>query len=295
MTISQALDRFLIQLEADGRSPHTIGQYRRHVATLARWMAQVGTCGEEVDALDHEAIARFLASQAAKARPDGTAKKATSVNGLRSSLRVFTAYLHRAGYLAQDPGRLIKRAQTSSGPPKALSAEERDRLLLVLRAGMGEEAARDHALIHLMLGTGIRLSAALGLDIENVDLKAGELTIRTKGDRTERVYLPKAINEHLARFIGERTTGPVFTARGRRVSTHRVSVRHVQRRFGEWLRTAGITRRISPHALRHSFAMGLYQRTGDILLVKAALHHQSIASTMVYARASQENLRAALA
>jgi len=289
MTIQEALDRFLVQLEADGRSPHTVGQYRRHVQSLARWLSETGQAGEVGD-LNHELIARFLSSPAAKACEGGGAKKATSVNALRSSIRVFAAYLHQAGYVAQDPGRLIKRAQTSSGPPRALSAEERDRLLLVLGAAAGDEAARDHALIDLMAMTGIRLSAALGLDVEDLNLAGGDLTIRTKGDRTERVYLPRPVAEHLARFVGKRTTGPVFTARGQRVSR-----RHVQRRFSEWLKRAGISQTLSPHSLRHSMAMDLYRKTGDILLVKEALHHRSIASTIVYARASQENLRAALA
>ena len=69
----------------------------------------------------------------------------------------------------------------------------------------------------------------------------------------------------------------------------------IQRRFGQWLEKAGIKRKLSPHGLRHSMATNLYRKTGDILLVKEALHHRSIASTMVYARADREQLRTALA
>ena len=73
-----------------------------------------------------------------------------------------------------------------------------------------------------------------------------------------------------------------------------MSVRHAQRRFRGWLRRAGVQRPASPHSLRHRFAMDLYRRTGDVLLVKEALRHRSIASTMVYARADRARLRAAL-
>ena len=291
MTLADALDRFLVQLHADGRSRHTVGQYRRHVAALTRWLAASGQLAE-AGALDHETIAGFLASAAARSRPDGAGKKATSVNALRTSLRVFCAYLHRAGHVAQDPGRLVKRALCAGGPPKALSPEEQGRFLATLAAASGPEAGRDHALFHLMLGSGIRLSAALGLDVEHLDLAAGEATIRTKGDRTERVFLGKELCDHLRRFVGDRTAGPLFTAGagGRRVSN-----RHIQRRFAQWLEKAGVKRALSPHSMRHRFALDLYGRTGDVLLVKEALHHRSIASTMVYARASTERLKAALA
>lgn len=289
MVIADALERFLVQLQADGRSRHTIGQYRRHVAALTRWLAASGHPAE-VAALDHETVAGFLASAAARSRPDGAGKKATSVNALRTSLRVFCAYLHRAGYLAQDPGRLVKRALCAGGPPKALSPEEQERFLATLAAATGPEAERDHALFHLMIGSGIRLSAALGLDVEHLDLAAGEATIHTKGDRSERVFLGKEVCEHLRRYVGDRTTGPLFTAGG----TRRVSNRHIQRRFGQWLEKAGIKRSLSPHSMRHRFALDLYGRTGDVLLVKEALHHRSIASTMVYARATAEQVKAAL-
>jgi integrase/recombinase XerC len=73
-----------------------------------------------------------------------------------------------------------------------------------------------------------------------------------------------------------------------------LSPRHVQRRFEEWLAKAGVRARYSPHSLRHSFALGLYERTGDVLLVQAALGHRAISSTLVYARASAERVRAAV-
>ena len=88
MTIDDGLARFLVQLEADGRSPHTTGQYRRHVRLLAAWWRDVGA-GGAIEAITHEDIARFLASRQARTRRDTRAKKATSVNTLRSSLRGF--------------------------------------------------------------------------------------------------------------------------------------------------------------------------------------------------------------
>ena len=116
MKIETALDRFLQQLDADGRSSHTIAQYRRHVRLLARWTADVGY-SDEIESLTHQDLARFLASPVARTRPDGGVKKASSVNCLRSTLRAFFGYLHRAGSLPTNPAHLIRRALCSPPPP----------------------------------------------------------------------------------------------------------------------------------------------------------------------------------
>ncbi len=83
-----------------------------------------------------------------------------------------------------------------------------------------------------------------------------------------------------------RTPGPL--------TRQRVSRRQAQRRFAHWIEKAAITRAASPHSLRHRFAMAMYARTQDVLLVKEALHHRSITSTLVYARADETRLRRAL-
>src|SRR5688572_13133568 len=107
MQIEEALERFLIQLRADGRSPHTLGQYRRHIGLLAQWAREVRSGRARIEDMDHEAVAAFLTAPAATSRAgSGKAKLATSANCLRSSLRGFFRYLHAAGHLREDPSRL---------------------------------------------------------------------------------------------------------------------------------------------------------------------------------------------
>jgi integrase/recombinase XerC len=290
MNTTEALERFLVQLEADGRSAHTIGQYRRHIALFARWLARErGDVG--VDEITHEDLARFLAAPDARHRADGKAKKAGSGNALRTSLRVFFKYVHEAGYAPTNPARLIRRAVCGRPPPRGLSDAEAQRLMDALILAQGPEARRDHLLFDLMLATGIRLSAALALDAADVDLDRAELVAHhSKGNREERVILGRDIRDHLVGYLAGRPPGPMFTDRhGRRISN-----RQAQRRLGRWLIKAGCQPR-SPHALRHSFAQRLYAKTGDVLLVGRALGHLALASTMVYATADVERLREVLA
>jgi len=287
MNIEEGLQKFLVQLEADGRSVHTIQQYRRHVRLFATWARDVGL-GGDLSETSHEEVARFLASPVAKTRPDGGLKKAASCNALRTSLKCFFGYLHEAGYIRQNPARLIRRAICGTPPPRALSESDAEKLLDTLAAATGPTGRRDHAIFHLMLASGIRIGSAVALDVEDVDLDRGELWLRsTKNNRPDRVFFGKAICQHLREYIGCRTSGPLFQARDGR----RVSLRHTQRRFEQWREKAGIMSTVSVHGLRHSFANRIYQHTGDLLLTQAALRHRSIASTMVYARCDETRLR----
>ena len=263
---------------------------RRHVRALASWAAQEGLSGQ-IEDLDHEHLARFLVSPVANTRPDGKRKTAASVNALRSSLKTFCSYLHDAGLVGQNPARLIRRARTAPPPPRALTVDEERRLLAVLAKADSDEEIRDAVLFRTLLRTGLRLSSAVGLDIEDLDLGEGVMCVRTKGDRMERFYIPSSVQEDLGKFIGDRESGPIFTSKsGRRITT-----RHAQRRFGILRKRAKLPDAVSPHSLRHTLATRLLEKTHDIALVQAALGHRSIASTLVYARVDQRRLREALA
>lgn len=290
MNIDDALARYLTQIEADGRSHHTAGQYRRHISLLSTWLHERGH-GGAVEEIDHETLAQFLASPAARVRPDGKTKKATSTNALRTSLRTFSRYLHDAGYVRSNPARLIRRALCAPPPPRSMSDEEQGRLLLALAHGNDAAARRDHALFALMLGSGIRIGSALALEVGDVDLDAGELRLRTtKGDAPTIVFLGRAVRDHLRRYMDGQAAGPLFVGLHGRA----LCARHAARRLGIWCERAGIRSGVRPHDLRHAFAIRIYRKTRDLLLVQQALRHRSIVSTTVYARADNDSVRAAI-
>jgi site-specific recombinase XerC len=286
MKISNALESFLLHLDANGRSPHTRSQYARHVRMLIDAVGDV-----EIDAVDHVAIARFLTSPAVREKRGGGPRKATSANGLRSSLRTFFAWVHAAGYAKRNAAALVQRARCGPPPPRTISDDDQARLLAALGKATDPEGRRDHALFTTMLRTGIRVGSAVALDAGDLDLGRGELRLgTTKGNRPARVLVPREVVELLRGYLAGRTSGPLFPGRrGERITT-----RHVARRLKAWLQRAGIEGAASPHSLRHSFARRVYEKTGDLLVTQAALGHASIASTTVYARVAPERLRAAL-
>lgn len=290
MQIEAALDEFLVQLEADGRSPHTRAQYQRHVRKLARWL-RTGGHSADIEDVTHQDLARFLVSPDARERETGGPKKATTANALRTSIRCFFRYSHAAGLVAADPSRLVRRAITSPSPPRSLTDAERERLLAVLANDDTQAGRRDHALFLTMITTGIRVGSAVALRVEDVDIENAEVWIvAAKRDAPDRVFVPDATVEHLRKWIGDRETGPLFPgATGKPMTT-----RHVHRRLAAWFEKAGITRVSGSHVLRHSFGQRLYTKTNDIRLVQKAMRHRSIASTVIYASAGNAAVRAAI-
>jgi len=291
MDLARARDAFLVQLQADGRSPHTIGQYRRHLGALDRWLAATGRT-RELPAIDHEVLAQFLVSDAARCRPDGAAKKATTTNTLRTSLRAFFGYAHAAGLVATNPARLIRRARCAPPPPRALSDDDVHRLLAAADAGRTDAARRDAALLRLLLGTGLRLSSALALRAEDVDLARGELHLRrTKNDAPTALPLSYEAVRVLRGLVRARPEGFLFPGADDQPLTRR----QAGRRIKETAARASLAGRASAHVLRHVFACRLLRKTsGNLQLVQQALAHRSIASTTMYARVDTATLRAAL-
>lgn len=287
MRLTTALSQYCLQLRADGRSPHTIAQAQRHPAQMIQYLG----AGRPVGSVTSGQLARFLTLQKTTRRSDGVNKKASSMNALRSSLRSFFTFATHSGFVTVNPTYLLRRAKCAPRPPGALTIDEQRRLLQTVATAHGPESRRDYLLYHLLLSTGIRIGSALNLDWRDVDFERGELLLtKTKGNRPEAIALSPAFLLHLWEARGERISGPLFTNyRG-----GRLGVRHVQRRLKYWLSAAGILTVASPHAFRHSFAMNLYHASHDLLLVKEALRHRSVASTQIYARAADTTVRTAI-
>ncbi len=290
MLLEDALAQFVLQLKADGRSPHTVGQYQRHVRVLARWTADVGH-GGHVEGLDHQTIARFMAAPCARLCRDGRDKRATSVNALRTSLRCFFGYLHDVGLVPTNPAHRLRRAHCPPPPVRGMPDGDLTLLVATLKSADDPAAHRDLAIVRLLADSGMRLGSAVALDVEDLDLAAREAHLRcAKGNRLQTVVLPRGLCAHLREYLGDRVAGPLLVGRGDR----RISARQIQRRLALWLTRAGVRRHATVHSLRHRFAIRLYQRTGDIYLVQQALGHRSIASSTVYARVDRSRLAAAI-
>jgi integrase/recombinase XerC len=156
-----------------------------------------------------------------------------------------------------------------------------------------EIGRRDRVLFTLLLRSGMRLSAALALDVQHLDLAQGSAVSHGKHARVQTVYFPNAVARLLRRHLKAMTitSGAIFrSSRGTRLSA-----RQAQYRFRAALTLAGIERPATVHALRHTFATRLRAQTGDLRLVQAALGHRQLGTTEVYAHAANGDVRRAVA
>lgn len=288
MRVEELVLAYCEQFRADGRSENTIAQCRRHGMLAARFFGDV-----DVTTIDHGGIARFLTSAMAMRTPDGGAKKATSMNALRSSMRTMWAFAAAAGLVTVNPARLVRRARTAPPPPRGLSDFDRAKLVAELDEAETWAERRDAALFHTLLGAGLRIGSAVAARVDDLDLEAGELRLCTmKNDAADVVFVSPTLVEILRPWVADLQRGmPLFPASDGRA----LSPRQAHRRLALLTRRAGITRSVSPHSLRHSFAQRVYGRTGDLLVTARALCHRSTASTQVYARADTARVREAIA
>jgi integrase/recombinase XerC len=176
----------------------------------------------------------------------------------------------------------------------ALTSVETMHLRSVVTESVTRFSTRDRLIFEVLLGTGIRLGSLVGLNVRDVDLQSGTLTIQSKGGGEERVFLNPRLVRMLAAYINEsRTQGdcgantPLFRSR----SGRRLGARAIQLKFTKWVQDAGIERPVTVHSLRHTFATRLYEKTGDLYLVQRALGHRNITTTEIYAKVSDERLR----
>ena len=282
MKLSIATKRFDTQLRADGKSERTRQVYLRDVGKLRCWLKS----DVDVSAIAQHTLARFLA--------DGNGDRAAlTINRTKTALRVFFRFLNDAGYLAENPARLIRSTPTDRRVPSYLSADEARRLLDAIANSDSALPKRDHAMFSLLLGTGIRLGSLVDLNASDLNLAQRTIAIRAKGGRQETVFLNARLCRLLARYIKavSATDGtPLFRSR----QGGKLGPRQVQLRLKYWLKAAGITKPLSVHCLRHSFATRLYSLSGDLRLVQRALGHKHIATTEIYARVEDKALRNAL-
>jgi len=226
---------------------------------------------------------------------------ASSVARAVVAVRSFHRFCAREGLVARDPSEEVGAPRVPAGIPKALDEDEVDRLLHAV-AGDEPLAQRDRALLELLYGTGIRISEAVGLDLEDLDLEDGTIRVLGKGSKERVVPIGRgarvAVEAYLRdgrlalrRARARRATdvdAVVLNSRGGRIS--RQSCWAIVSRAGE---RVGLDGRLSPHVLRHSCATHMLDHGADLRVVQELLGHASISTTQVYTKVSPERLRAA--
>jgi len=285
---SAPIDRFLRFLAAErGASPLTLKSYREDLRQLEEFLRSAGcrTPGEASSVI----LRRFAAGLHA------AGYAASSVARKLASTRSFYAFGQREGWVPANPAKPLRSPKRSRKLPKFLTGEEISRLLAApqpARAG----GLRDRAILELMYSSGVRVRELVGLDDADLDVRGGTIRVRGKGRRERLGMVGSHAQAALQAWLAARPRPAIAPPRGapRPLFTNRfggrLSVRGVARLLEKHLAAAGLSRRASPHTLRHSFATHLLDAGADIRSVQELLGHKSLVTTQIYTHVTTTRL-----
>lgn len=210
------------------------------------------------------------------------------------ALRAFLKYLRKRDIEALSPERI----ELAKVPERSLDLISGAELKRLMKAPDTKtlEGKRDSAILELLFSTGLRISELCSLSIDDVDLSRDEFSVRGKGDKVRVVFLSDTARKALQEYLKHRKDmdDAMFVRYGRKQNDGgdlRISPRAVQRLIKKYAAAAGITRKVTPHVIRHSFATDLLQNGADIRSVQALLGHASINTTQVYTHVTDKHLR----
>jgi integrase/recombinase XerD len=288
--LDRAIEDFLAYLAVErGLSPATIRAYR---ADLTDFAAARGSSRDWASTPD--AAVRYLAARTRRGRRHDRGLAPTSLRRRAASIRGFYRFAFGEGLIRIDVAQHIDLPRQPRLLPETLTVDEVERLI---------EAAPDlraRALLELLYAAGLRISEALNLDAEDVSLEGGFVRVIGKGDRERLVPIGEVAIDWLRRWEGEGRAvlgalgrasvergGPVFLGdRGRRLARQQAFA------IVKWAaRASGLSDRVSPHTLRHSFATHLLEGGADLRIVQELLGHASISTTQLYTHLTGERVR----
>ncbi|MEY6433700.1 tyrosine recombinase XerC [Thioalkalicoccus limnaeus] len=279
-----SFEPFLAHLAHERRaSPLTVASYRRDLCRIQSWCQDQGI--ERWSDLDDLAVRRYVAWRHRRGAGGKTLQR--ELSALRSLFR----FLLRERLIGRNPAVGVRAPKTVRRLPATLDADQLG-ALLDDDSDDGPLATRDTAIVELFYSSGLRLAELVAVDLTDLDLVDGLVTVIGKGSRTRRVPVGAKARDALRQWLLIRGTlaDPGETAlfvsrRGGRI--HR---RTVEQRLARWGRTRGAGRDLHPHLLRHSFATHLLESSGDLRGVQELLGHADIATTQIYTHMDFQHL-----
>ncbi|MGD9681669.1 MAG: tyrosine recombinase [Candidatus Obscuribacterales bacterium] len=300
-----------------GLSSHTVAAYYRDLGAFVKWLGNAS----DAETPRHSDITRYLAVLKEKRQKPATLAR------VLASLRGWFGWMTGTGILKSDPSEIIANPQQGRKLPTVLTVDEVERMLAAC------EDPREIAIIELLYGCGLRVSELVGLDVEDISVENGYVRCLGKGDKERVVPVGSRALEALSIYLDcesrqelpgspvkrkpgrprkrraggrkariglngietptikqNRSPGEaVFRdSSGRRIN--RTAVWRIMKRVAE---KAGVSRNLSPHTLRHSFATHLIERGADLRSVQELLGHSSVVTTQLYTHVSRSHLRQA--
>lgn len=294
MKFTKAKTDFLEYLEIEqNRSQKTIANYDHYLTRLSDYAGDIS-----VGDIDAELVRKWrLWLNRLGTNVSDELQKSTQ-NYHLIALRSFLKFCNKRDMQCMPPDK-VELARTRRSQVTFLNEDELGRMFGQPDTSV-EAGLRDRAILELLFSSGLRVSELVGLDRDHINLRRREFMVRGKGQKDRPIFVSSDAAQWLQKYLDARSdnTKPLFIRYGgnkqvdRTGNYHRLTARSVQRLVAHYALAAGITKHVSPHTLRHSFATNLLMNGADLRSVQAMLGHSNISTTQIYTHVTDPHLRA---
>lgn len=293
MYISDLILDYVEYLEVErGRSAKTAENYKLYLERFVEFSGNI-----EINKISTELIRKYRIWLSRYKNESGIELVIITQNYHLIALRGFLGYLSKRGLESLSPDK-IELPKVSRKQVGFLDRNEIQRLINEIDTS-NLAGLRDRAIIELLFSSGLRVSELVQLNRDHINTKRREFTVRGKGKKDRPVFISHSAASHIENYLEKRTDrlSPLFLSYSRNTSNkedasyRRLSPRSVQRMVEKYARYAGITKKVSPHTMRHSFATDLLINGADIRSVQSILGHSNIATTQVYTHITDKHLK----
>ena len=294
MYLSELVNDFTEHLEVEGgRSLKTIENYRLYLERFIEFSGDI-----TVDKITSEQVRRFRLWLNRHINDSNQSLSLITQSYHLIALRGFLTYLSRRDIRSLSADKIIL-PKTARKQVTFLHYDEVSSLLSQIDLDT-EVGLRDRAIIELLFSSGLRVSELVNLNRDHINLNRKEFMVRGKGQKDRPVFVSKGAAERVSDYLASRHDSlvPLFISYSRFTGQtdtsgdyRRLQSRSIQRMVSHYAKMAGITKHVSPHTLRHSFATDLLMNGADLRSVQAMLGHSNISTTQVYTHVTDQHLK----
>lgn len=291
--MSELLLDYIEHIEVEGgRSAHTAENYTLYLERFIEFTNDI-----VVDKITSEIIRKYRLWLNRYKNDIGDELSIITQSYHLIALRGFLGYLSKRDIVSLSPDK-IELPKVSRKQVTFLHYDEIERLLDQIDIN-NETGLRDRAIIELLFSSGLRVSELVNLNRDHINTTRREFMIRGKGQKDRPVFISESASHYVKDYLQTRTDNlpPLFISYSHNNETsmggnyRRLGARSIQRIINKYTRLAGITKHVSPHTMRHSFATDLLMNGADLRSVQAMLGHSSITTTQIYTHVTDKHLR----